>query len=57
MGEKTKVTALSSKSRSLKTTIPIKIADELGIKPGSWLDWEIKEIEDGKKVIIVRKIE
>ena len=56
MGEKTKVTALSSKSRSLKTTIPLKIVDELGIKPGSWLDWEIKEI-NGEKVIVIRKLD
>ena len=56
MGEKTKVTALSSRSRSLKTTIPIEIADELGIRPGSWLDWEVREIE-GEKVIIIRKID
>lgn len=56
MGEKTKVSALSSKSRSLKTTIPIKIADELGIRAGSWLDWEIKEI-DNEKVIVVRRID
>ena len=56
MGEKTKVSALSSKSRSLKTTIPIKIADELGIRAGSWLDWGVKEI-DGEKVIIIRKID
>jgi len=56
MGEKTKVTALSSKSRSLKTTIPIKIADELSIRPGSWLDWQVKEI-NGKKVIIIRKLD
>ena len=56
MGEKTKVTALSSRSRTLKTTIPIKIADELGIKPGSWLDWEIKEI-NGEKVNVIRKLD
>ena len=56
MGEKTKVTALSSKSRSLKTTIPLKIVDELGIKPGSWLDWEVKEI-NGEKVIVIRKLD
>jgi len=56
VGEKTKVTALSSKSRSLKTTIPLKIVDEIGIKPGSWLDWEIKEI-NGEKVIVIRKLD
>ena len=56
MGEKTKVTALSSRSRTLKTTIPIKIADELGIKPGSWLDWEIKEL-GSEKVIVIRKLD
>ena len=48
--------ALSSKSRSVKTTIPLEIAEELGIKPGTWLDWEIKEIKR-EKVIIIRKLD
>ena len=56
MGEKTKVSALSSRSRSLKTTIPIEVAEAMGIKAGSWLDWEIREI-NGERVIVVRKID
>ncbi|RLI45532.1 AbrB family transcriptional regulator [Candidatus Bathyarchaeota archaeon] len=56
MGEKTKVTASSSKLRSLKTTLPIRIADELDIKAGSWLDWEIRELNN-ERVMVARKID
>ena len=53
MGSKSIVSKATTTSRSLRTTIPVKIVDELGIREGDALDWEIKEI-DGKKVIVVR---
>ena len=53
MGSKSIVSKATTTSRSLRTTIPVKIVDELGIKEGDVLDWEVRKI-DGKKAIIVR---
>ena len=57
MGYKSHVTKASSASmKSVKTTIPLKVAEALGIRPGDVLDWEIKE-RNSRKVAIVRKLE
>ena len=53
MGSKSIVSRATTTSRSLRTTIPVKIVDEFGIKEGDVLDWEIRKI-NGKKTIIVR---
>ena len=53
MGSKSIVSKATTTSRSLRTTIPVKIVDELGIKEGDVLDWEVRKI-DGKKAVIVR---
>ncbi len=40
---------------SLRTTVPIAIIEQFGLKAGNELDWEITFIE-GKKAVLVRKI-
>jgi len=57
MGYKSHVTKASSVSmKSVKTTIPLKVAEALGIRPGDVLDWEIVE-RNGRKMALVRKLE
>ena len=50
MGEKTKLTKASSKSESLRTTVPSGIVHQLDLKEGDKLEWKIKA--DKNKLII-----
>jgi len=52
----TKVSKASTTSDSLRTTIPLEIAKELGITIGSAIAWEIREIE-GRRVAVIRRLE
>ena len=56
MGYKSSVAKASNKSPSVRTTIPEKLAQELKIKPGDVLDWEVSQ-EKGKQIMKVRKLE
>ena len=56
MGYKSAVARASNKSPSVRTTIPEKIASEIGAKPGDILDWELIS-EKGKKIAKIRKLE
>ena len=57
MGYKSHVTKASSASmKSVKTTIPLKVAEALEIRPGDVLDWVIEE-RNGRKIALVRKLE
>ena len=56
MGYKSAVAKASNKSPSVRTTIPEKIASELGIRPGDVLDWEVAA-EKGRKIMKVKKLE
>jgi len=56
MGAKSTVAKASSKSPSVRTTIPELIAKQLGIKPGDVLDWEIT-FDRAIKSAKVRKLE
>ena len=56
MGEKSMVAKASSKSPSIRATIPEKIAKEMSLNVGDVLDWEI-EIRKTRKVMIVKKLE
>ena len=53
MGEITKVTKATSKSNSLRTTIPIGIVKHLGLKEGDELEWTINA--KGNDLIIIVK--
>jgi bifunctional DNA-binding transcriptional regulator/antitoxin component of YhaV-PrlF toxin-antitoxin module len=53
--EKTKVVIAQSKSRSLRTTIPVGIARQFDITDESELTWEI-EAKDNELRIVVRPL-
>ncbi|MGA2973501.1 MAG: AbrB family transcriptional regulator [Candidatus Bathyarchaeia archaeon] len=56
MGEKSMVAKASSKSPSIRATIPEKIAKEMNLSVSDVLDWEI-EVRKSRKVMIVKKLE
>lgn len=55
MGEKTSLTIASTKSESLRTTVPRGIVKHFNLVPGDILDWII-DIKDNKMVIFVKPI-
>ena len=55
MGEITVLSRATSKSRSLRTTIPIGIVKQFNLSEGDRLNWEIKA-EDGELIIVVRPL-
>lgn len=54
-GEKTILTKATSKSKSLRTTVPAGIARQFKLKQGDTLEWEIKPKKD-TLVIVIRPI-
>ena len=56
MGAKSTVAKASSKSPSIRTTIPEGIAKEMGLEVGDVLDWETAS-EGGKRVMKARKLQ
>ncbi|HEX7031520.1 MAG TPA: AbrB family transcriptional regulator [Nitrososphaera sp.] len=56
MGEKSIVAKASSKSPSVRTTIPEKIVKEMEIAIGDVLDWETM-MQGGRKIIKIKKLE
>lgn len=55
MGEITVLTKATSKSKSLRTTIPIGIVRQFNLSEGDKLNWEIRA-EEGELVIVVKPI-
>jgi bifunctional DNA-binding transcriptional regulator/antitoxin component of YhaV-PrlF toxin-antitoxin module len=56
MGKKSTVAKATSKSDSVRATIPEEIAKEMGLRIGDVLDWEL--VTEGKrKVVKVKKLE
>ena len=55
MGEKTTLTKASSKSDSLRTTVPSGIVSHFDLKEQDRLDWNI-EVKEGKLNIVVTPI-
>jgi bifunctional DNA-binding transcriptional regulator/antitoxin component of YhaV-PrlF toxin-antitoxin module len=53
MGEKTTLTKASTKSDSLRITVPTGIVNHFDLKEKDHLDWNI-EVRDGKLIIIVK---
>jgi len=53
MGDVTILTKATSKSRSLRTTVPIGIVKQFNLSVGDRLSWEIKA-ENGELIIVVR---
>jgi bifunctional DNA-binding transcriptional regulator/antitoxin component of YhaV-PrlF toxin-antitoxin module len=55
MGETTVLTKAATRSRSLRTTIPIGIVRQFNLLEGDRLSWEIRA-EGGELVIVVRPL-
>jgi hypothetical protein len=53
MGEKTTLTKASTKSESLRTTVPSGIVKQFYMSEGDQLEWEIKVLE-GKLAIVIK---
>jgi len=53
---KTKTFLVRAKSPSIRTTIPVAVAEYLGIQGGEEINWSL-EVLDGKKAVVVRKTE
>lgn len=56
MGEKSTVAKANSKSPSIRTTIPEKIAREMKLEVGDILDWEL-DMQDHRRIMRVKKLE
>ena len=55
MGEVTTLTKATPKSDSLRTTVPMSIVRQFGLKDGGGLNWEI-QAKDNHLVIVVSPI-
>jgi len=55
MGEITVLTKATSKSKSLRTTIPMGIVKQFNLSEGDKLNWEIR-VEGGELIIVVRPL-
>ncbi|HDD45435.1 MAG TPA: AbrB/MazE/SpoVT family DNA-binding domain-containing protein [Candidatus Desulfofervidus auxilii] len=55
MGEITVLTRATSKSKSLRTTIPMGIVKQFNLSEGDKLNWEIRA-ENGELIIVVRPL-
>jgi hypothetical protein len=53
MGEITVLTKATSKSKSLRTTIPMGIVKQFNLSEGDKLNWEIRA-EGGELIIVVK---
>jgi len=54
-GEQTILTHASTRGNSLRTTVPIGVARQLGLKEGDRLRWEIRA-ENNDLVILVKPL-
>jgi bifunctional DNA-binding transcriptional regulator/antitoxin component of YhaV-PrlF toxin-antitoxin module len=55
MGERTTLTKATTKSKSLRTTIPMGIVRQFNLSEGDKIDWEIRA-EDGGLIIVVKPV-
>jgi len=55
MGEITVLTKATSKSKSLRTTVPMGIVKQFNLSEGDKLNWEIRA-EDGGLIIVVKPL-
>ncbi len=53
MGETTSLTKATTKSKSLRTTIPMGIVRQFNLSEGDKIEWEIRA-EEGKLIIVVK---
>jgi len=55
VGETTTLTPATTKSTSMRATVPISIIKQFSLKAGDKLSWKLK-VENGDLIIIVRPI-
>jgi bifunctional DNA-binding transcriptional regulator/antitoxin component of YhaV-PrlF toxin-antitoxin module len=55
MGEITVLSKATTTSKSLRTTVPSGIVNQLNLKEGNKLEWEIRA-ENGRLVVVVRPL-
>jgi len=55
MGQITVLTKATSKSKSLRTTIPMGIVKQFNLSEGDKLNWEIRA-EGGELIIVVKPL-
>lgn len=55
MGEITTIAIATTKSASLRTTIPMSVVKQFDLQAGDKLDWSFK-VNDGELVLVIRPI-
>ncbi len=55
-GETSVIAIAQTKSQSLRTTIPMGVVRQLGLKQGVLLNWKIDKTKDGEFVVIVKPV-
>ncbi len=55
IGETTTLTPATTKSTSMRATVPMSIIKQFNLKAGDKLSWKLK-VEEGELVIIVKPI-
>ena len=55
MGETTVLSRATTKSKSLRTTVPMGIVKQFNLSEGDKLNWEIRA-EGGELIIVVKSI-
>lgn len=54
-GETTTLSGAASNTKSLRTTVPIGIIRQFGLKEGDGINWQLK-VEKGEMVIVAKPI-
>ncbi|MGQ9680791.1 MAG: AbrB/MazE/SpoVT family DNA-binding domain-containing protein [Candidatus Bathyarchaeia archaeon] len=55
LGEITKLTLAKTKSESLRTTVPMSVVRQFGLKAGDKMSWKL-EAKNGEMIIVLRPI-
>jgi bifunctional DNA-binding transcriptional regulator/antitoxin component of YhaV-PrlF toxin-antitoxin module len=55
MGEQTSLTSATTKSESLRTTVPMSIVKQFKLKAGDKMDWTF-DVREGKIIIVVHPV-
>ncbi|MCL4343562.1 MAG: AbrB/MazE/SpoVT family DNA-binding domain-containing protein [Nitrososphaerota archaeon] len=55
MVSETKVTRANPRTTSLQAVIPMGIVEQMELKPGDILTWELMMNADGTKYVVVKK--
>jgi hypothetical protein len=56
MGQTTKLVLSTANKASLRTTVPMFIVKQWGLKPGHQLDWALEICGNNESAVVVRKV-